>query len=244
MACRHAHGQWTRRRLLRAPIPLTGAAALRPDTPWAIDDWVPAFLRALAAEAEDGLQQLLDLERTWFAARSSLARRRRHSRAPAAVDILAAAPLVSATSLAAGLVMAVKNAAALLADFCEHGIAVEVSHRAKRRLFGLAGLAPLREVTTAPRRPEPGRGRGRPPLATEEPMTAPALPPAMPLTPLDRRALDFSDLTAWIAHMDQTIRHVRGTLNAMRAQTWRPEPPPASLAATPDAADDHGGGGW
>ena len=49
--------------------------------------------------------------------------------------------------------------------------------------------------SAAPRRPEPGRGRGRPPLATDEPMTAPALPPVMPLTPLDRRALDFSDLT-------------------------------------------------
>jgi hypothetical protein len=233
---------WTGHRLLRAPIPLTGAAALRPDTPWAIDAWVPAFLHALAAEADDGLQLLIDLERVWFAARSSLARRRRHSRAPAAVDILAAAPLVSATSLAAGLGMAVKNAAALLADFCDHGIAVQVSHRAKRRLFGLAGLAPLREATTAPRRPEPGRGRGRPPLATEEPMTAPALPPVMPLTPLERRALDFSDLTVWMAHMDQTIRHARHTLSAMRTQTWQPEPPPTPVATTPDAVTDHGDG--
>jgi len=45
--------------------------------------------------------------------RAAAARRRRHSCAPAAVDILAAAPLVSATSLATGLGVAVKNAAAL-----------------------------------------------------------------------------------------------------------------------------------
>lgn len=234
---------WTRHRLLRAPIPLTGAAALRADTPWAMDDWVPAFLTALAAEADDGLQLLMDLERAWFAARRSVARRRRNSRAPAAVDILAAAPLVSATSLAAGLGMAVKNAAALLEDFCGGSIAVELTHRAKRRLFGLAGLAPLREVTTAPRRPEPGRGRGRPPLTTEEPMPAPALPPVMPLTPLERRALDFSDLTAWMAHMDQAIRHARSTLSAMRAQTWQAEPPPTSVATTPDADAGHDAGG-
>ena len=75
---------------------------------------------------------------------------------------LAASPLVSASSLATGLGMAVKNAAGLLADFWRAGIAVEVTHRSKRRLFGLAGLAPLREVVRAPDRPNPNRGRGRP----------------------------------------------------------------------------------
>lgn len=52
----------------------------------------------------------------------------------------AAAPLVSATSLAAGPAMAVKNAAARLGDFCAAGGAVEVTHRSRRRLFGLKGL--------------------------------------------------------------------------------------------------------
>ena len=101
---------------------------------------------ALAGEAEEELLQLLgDLERAWFAARAAVARRRRNCRAAAAVDILAAAPLVSATSLATGLGMAVNNASALLDAFCAAGIAVEVTHRLKRRLFGLAALAPLRE---------------------------------------------------------------------------------------------------
>ena len=73
-----------------------------------------------------------------------------------AVDLLAATPLVSATSLAAGLGIAVKNAIALLDGLVAAGIAVEVTHRAKRRLFGLAGMAPLRDGVAAPRRPEPG----------------------------------------------------------------------------------------
>ena len=40
--------------------------------------WVTAFLTVLTGEAEDGLQLLLDLERTWFAARAPVAGRRRH----------------------------------------------------------------------------------------------------------------------------------------------------------------------
>ena len=168
---------WTRHRLLRAPLPLTGAAALRPGTPWDLSAWVPAFLAALADEADDGLQRLADLERAWFAARRAVAGRRRTSRAAAAIDILAAAPLASATSLAAGLGMAVKNAAALLDGFCAETIAVEVSHRARRRLFGLAGLAPLRAAVAPPRRPQPGRGRGRPPtIPLDDDVPLPLLP--------------------------------------------------------------------
>lgn len=112
---------WMQHRLLRAPVPLTGAVALLPGTPWAIDAWIPSFLTALAGKAEDGLHLLAGLERAW----------------------VAAAPLLSATSLAAGLGMAVNNAADLLDGFRAAGIAVEVTHRAKRRLVGLADLAPL-----------------------------------------------------------------------------------------------------
>ena len=42
--------------------------------------------------------------------------------------------------------------------------------------------------------------------------------------------------------MDQTIRHARLTLSAMRAQTWQPGPLPSSIATTPDADADHGDG--
>jgi hypothetical protein len=209
---------WTKHRILRAPVPLTGAAALRPDPLWQPDPWVPSFLTAVAGEAADALNALSDMERAWFAARHAVAGRRRNSRAAAAVDILAAAPLVSATSLAAGLGMAVKNATQLLGDFCSAGIAVEVTHRSKRRLFGLNGLAPLREVVRTPYRPDPTRGRGRPRLdQPDDPAESlvPALPSA-PLMPVDRRSFDYSELEHWMTQMDQTIRHARRMLNDLR----------------------------
>src|SRR4051794_26874855 len=87
---------WTKYRLLCAPVPLTGAAALRGDTQWNPVAWVPAFLTALAAEAEDALDMLFAMERPWFAARTAVAGRRRNSRASAAVGIPAARPLGSA----------------------------------------------------------------------------------------------------------------------------------------------------
>jgi hypothetical protein len=207
---------WVTQRLLREPVPLTGDRALRPDTPWQRDTWMPAFLSALADEAADGLDLLVALERAWRAARHAVAGRRRHSRAAAAVDLLAAAPLVSASSLAAGLGMAVKNATLLLDDFCAAGIAVEVTHRSKRRLFGLTGLAPLRDVVRPPYRPEPGRGRGRPPLVAEDAITVPALPP---VPPLDRQPFDYSDLAHWMTQMDQTIRQARRALSAVAPST-------------------------
>jgi hypothetical protein len=229
---------WVTQRLLRAPVPLTGDRALRPDTPWQPDTWVPAFLMALADEAADALDRLVALERAWRAARHAVAGRRRHSRAAAAVDLLAAAPLVSARSLAAGLAMAVKNATLLLDDFCAAGIAIEVTHRAKRRLFGLTGLAPLRDVVRPPYRPEPGRGRGRPPLEAEDAITLPALP-SDPLTPIDRRPFDYSDLAHWMTQMDRSIRQARRALSAVAPPT-RQHTDVASdpLATLPDSPAD------
>jgi hypothetical protein len=222
---------WTRHCLLRLPVPLTGAAALRPDTPFEAAVWVPAFLTALAEEAADGLQLLFDMERAWFAARRGVTGRRRNSRSAAAIDILAAAPLASATSLAAGLGMAVKNAAALLDGFCAEGIAVEVTHRSKRRLFGLAGLAPLRAEVAPPWRPMPGRGRGRPPILEIE-VDQPSAPlPERPLSPIERRAFDYSELEHWIAHAEQAIRQTRHVLDQTARTT-------ASRSGSLTAADD------
>ena len=215
---------WTHHHLLLAPVPLTGAAALRPDTPWDITGWTAVFLTAVGHEAEDGLQVLLDLERAWLAARRAVAGRRRNSRAGAAVDILAAAPLLSATSLAAGLDMAVNNAAALLDEFRIAGIAVEVTHRAKRRLYGLAGLAPLRDGVAPPRRPQPGRGRGRPPTIAAEPVAPLVEFPVVPLSPVDRRAVDYTDLDLWLAHADHAVRHARQTLDSLTRGATLPRP--------------------
>lgn len=210
---------WVRQRVLRLPLPLSGARALQAEVPWEASLWIPAFLAALADEADDTLDLLATLERAWFAARRAVAGRRRHSRAALAVDILAASPLVSASSLAAGLGMAVKNAAALLDDFWRAGVAVEVTHRSKRRLFGLAALAPLRDMVRAPDHPDPNRGRGRPRLERgDDPAdrNVPPTPPA-PLTPLERRQLEYSDLEHWMAHTEQTIRHTRRVLRDLVA---------------------------
>jgi hypothetical protein len=182
---------------------------LRADIAWAPAAWIPAFLAALAEEAADGLQLLQTLERAWFAARSQAAGRRSTSRAGAAIDVLAAAPLVSATSLGKALGMATQNAAQLLDRFCADGIAIEVTHRSKRRLYGLAALAPLRDGVAPPRRPEPGRGRGRSPLRpVEDAVTAPPAP-LPPLTPLERRSLDYSGLDAAMAFADEAMRGAR-----------------------------------
>jgi hypothetical protein len=206
---------WTGHHLFRAPVPLTGASALRAGTDWEINAWAPAFLNALASEADDARQLLLEMERSWFTARRAVDGRRSNSRAAAAIDLLAAAPLISSVTLASGLGMALKNALELLAGFCAEGIAVEITHRSKRRLFGLAGLAPLRDEVMPPWRPEPGRGRGRPPMVRIE--EAPSLPPPpeQPITPIERRAIDYSDLDQAMAQLEQTIRHTRRTLDAL-----------------------------
>ncbi|MDO9714068.1 hypothetical protein [Paracraurococcus lichenis] len=220
--------------MLRTPLPLTGAAALGPDQPWGPPLWIPAFLRAVAAEAGTALDLLIEMERRWLAARAAVATGRRStSRAPAAVDLLAAVPLVSATTLAAALGMSVKAACAILDELVRLEVAVEVTHRHSRRLFGLAGLAPLRQAAAPPRRPLPGRGRGRPrevPAALEVPpeVVTPAPPPRP--GPLERRAFDYGDLEAAMQAVDAAIRKTRAGL--------------ARLAGSgPADADGAGGGG-
>ena len=138
---------WVCHGVTALPYPLvTGAAALAAEIPWARPAWVGHFLEAVAAEAEDGLALLHQIERHWFAARQAVAGRRRNSHAAAAIDILAAAPLLSATSLAQLLGIAIKNAIRLLDGLVVLGVISEVTHRSKRRLYGLKHLAPLRAV--------------------------------------------------------------------------------------------------
>jgi len=208
---------WIRHGVFRAPVPLTGATALRAETPWAIDAWVPVFLTALADEADGARQMLLDMECAWFAARRAVTGRRSNSRAAMAIDMLAAAPLISATSLATGLGMAAKNALELLTGLCADEIVIEVTHRSKRRLFGLAGLAPLRDEISPPRRPEPGRGRGRPPAIRidAEPLPASLTPAKHPITPVERRSINYSELEGAMAHLELTIRDTRRKLDAL-----------------------------
>ena len=202
------------------PCPLlTGVQALGAETPWAREAWIGHFLAALAQEAADGLALLGMIERHWFAARAAVAGRRRDSRAAAAIDILAAAPLVSATTLGQALGMATNNATRLLDGFVVLGVASEVTHRSKRRLYGLKHLAPLREAAGPPRRPVPGRGPGRPSAASlyddadgDVAQIAVPLPPSPPLPPLERRTFEFSELDRLLDLTDQAIRRVERVL--------------------------------
>ena len=204
---------WRKRQLLRLPIPLTGAAARRPGQSWNADSWLPAFLGAVEREAADGLDLLYALERAWFAARQAIAGRRKDSHDAAAVDVLAAAPVLSATTLARILGIAVKNAIRILDALVKAEIAIEVAHRAKRRLFALQGMAPLQHVVQSLYRPDPNRGRGRPRLEVEDEVSA-MPPPLLPLTPIERRAFDYTALEEAMAHLDAVVRQRRRTLSA------------------------------
>ncbi|GAA5266502.1 hypothetical protein ACOSOMT5_P2930 [Acidiphilium sp. MT5] len=205
---------WQKTRLIRAPLPLTGPHALSSEVDFGRPRWIALFLQALASEAEDGLDLLRDLERAWRAARAAIGDRRRNSRAALAIDLLAAAPLLSATTLAARLGMATNNATALLHEFQTAGIVIDVSHRARRKLFGLAGLERLRDHVAPPRRPQPGRGRGRPRL--EPPAPEQTIPPDVTTVPTEpafvRHTFDYSDLEAAMAAADQVIRDTKARL--------------------------------
>jgi hypothetical protein len=209
---------WQTTRLIHSPIPLTGPQALGGDVSFARHRWIPHFLQALAIEAEEGLNLLRTLEHAWSTARAAIGERRRNSRAAMAIDLLAAAPLISATSLAARLGMATNNATALLREFEAAGIVIDVSHRAKRKLFGLAGLERLRDHVAPPRRPQPGRGRGRPRLEKlePEPMIPSDLPPVGIGPVLSHITFDYSDLDEAMAAADLVIRDTRARLDRLR----------------------------
>jgi predicted nucleic acid-binding protein len=231
---------WVARGLLEAPLPLTGAAALRAEVAWDFDAWIPVFLQALAEEAETNLALLQSLERGWSAARHAVAGHRRHSRTPAAVDLLAALPLLSATSLARALDISIKSACAILDALVRDGIAVEVTGRSARRLFGLQGLAPLATAVAPPRRPVPGRGRGRPRLIPVVAQAAPRPGPIPPFEPLARSAFDYSDLEEALREAEATMRRTRRSLDQLSGGRWKPQPGDTD-GQEQDRSEDEGG---
>jgi hypothetical protein len=207
---------WVQTRLFRVQVPLTGPRSLSSEVPVEKDVWLAAFLEALAIEALDYHQLLIDLEREWFSARGVVAGRRRNSRAGQAIDVLAAAPLLSSTTLAKAIGMSIRSATDLLDEFVRDGLVIEVTHRAKRRLFALRGLTPLRDEIAPPRRPLPGRRPGRPRLdQPEEEVLEPVASPAPALSPVPRKAIDYSDLETWMAHADDVIRQTRRSLDQL-----------------------------
>jgi len=229
---------WGKHRLLRVPVPLTGPRALNAEAPARHPDWVVAFLEAVAAEAGDYLELLRGLEHGWRTARGKIVSRRSTSRAALAVDVLAAAPLLSATTLARAIGMSIKCATELLDRFVAADVAVEVTHRSARRLFGLGGMAPLGEVVRPPYRTEPGRGRGRPPILPIEDEVPVPPPPLPPVTVLDRRAIEYSALEEAMAHLDDVLRRTRWSLDTLaRGRTTGSGSTPASGDREP--ADRH-----
>ena len=215
---------WQHCGLLPIAVPLVTGAQAFSATPRPTELWTAEFLAALAEEAEAGIALLRRLERQWLAARAAIRGRRRDSHAAAAVDILAAAPIVSATSLAHSLDIAIKNAAALLDVFVARGIAIEVTHRSKRRLFGLKHLAPLRETAALPRRALRHRGRGtlgsgaRGRGCRGGRIAAPRAAEPLQLTPLERKEFEFSDLDDWMREADQLIRRSQAVLDEPRTE--------------------------
>jgi hypothetical protein len=121
--------------------------------------------------------------------------------------------VLSATTLARILGIAVKTAIRILDGLVAADIAIEVTHRSKRRLFGLRGLTPLRDVVQPPYRPELGRGRRRRPIPHFDDDLA--VPSPSPLTPIERRAFDYTALDVAIAHLDTVVRQARYNLGAL-----------------------------
>jgi len=209
--------------LLPYPAPLSGASALRAGTPWQYDEWVPLFLDALTQEADQALLQLRQLEQLWLQARQIVGeKRRRNSRALVALDLLAGSPLISATTLANHLSMAPKNALALLAQFVELGVVVEVTHRSARRLFGLKHLAPLAEEVALPR-----RARRRANRSAQNDDTYPEEQGPDLTTPFRLRQWnpDYTDLEAAMAAADRAVRKTSQRLGAMQAKGEMDGPP-------------------
>lgn len=104
---------WTKNRLLRTSVPLSGPRALSAEAPQGRADWMVAFLEALAGEATDYIDMLRSLERGWLVARARVPAQRSTSRAVLAVDVMAATPLISATTLANMIGMSIKCATEL-----------------------------------------------------------------------------------------------------------------------------------
>ena len=129
-------------------------------------------------------------------------------------------PRYCATTLARILGVAVKNAIRILGALVADEIAAEVTQRAKRRLFGLQGLTPLRAVVRPPYRPDPTRGRGRPRHDDETNVPDVAPPPLPPLAPIERGPVDYTALESAMAHLDAVVRQTRHALRAIaeRAQ--------------------------
>src|SRR3954466_58100 len=193
------------------------------------DGFTVRFLEAVGEEAAEGRDRLLTMEREWREARARVAHRagaRSNSRLPAAVDLLAASPLLSISALADALGCSVEGASRMLDALVGLEVVAEVTGRTgrgARRLYGLKRLLPIRAETTAGRRRVRGGRRGRPkrvltaPFAelADESGAAGVTPEADPVEPTRLEAVnfDFDALDRLIAAADERTRGVRRLLD-------------------------------
>ena len=209
-------------------VAITGGDALRagPDDP---DSFTVRFLDAVGREAADGRDLLVAMEREWRGARLRIDHRagaRSNSRLPAAVDLLAASPLLSISALAEALNCSVEGASRMLEALVQLEVAAEVTGRTgrgARRLYGLKRLLPIRAETTAVQRQARKGQRGRPkrvlipPFAelADDPETVTRALDAEPAEPARLAAVsfDFDALDRLIAAADERTRGVRRLLD-------------------------------
>ena len=146
------------------------------------------------------------LDRSWRDARAQAGDQRLNSNAALAIDILAAHPVISATTLAARLSVSVQAACVLLERFVERGLVVDVTRRSVRRLFALKDLVPLREAVGVRGKPVAGRKRGRPRLGEEsDPVDQNISSAEGPFQPLPRWQPDFSELEVAMNEAESAI---------------------------------------
>ncbi len=202
---------WQKEGVFGGLYPVTGAAAFWGRTPWDERRWIPAWLGALEREAAGIRDMVHTLERSWRDARAQAGDQRRNSKAALAIDIIAAHPVISATTLAARLSVSVQAACVLLERFVDRGLVVDVTRRSARRLFALRDLAPLRDAVRMPEKPVLGRKRGRPCLGIE------ADPDPDPDEQMDALVVDsFQPLSQWkpdFSELDAALKQIDVSLH-------------------------------
>lgn len=200
---------WPKEGVFGGLYPVTGAAAFRTGSSWDERRWLPTWLGALEREAAGIRDMVHTLERSWRNARAQAGDQRRNSKAALAIDIIAAHPVISATTLAARLSVSVQATCVLLERFVKRGLVVDVTRRSVRRLFALKDLVPLREAVGLRGKPVAGRKRGRPRLGEEsDPVDQNSSSAEGPFQPLPRWQADFSELETAMKQAESVMMSV------------------------------------
>lgn len=108
-----------------------------------LSDWLKDALEALAKEAEQSYRRLLELTRQHRAWQEALAKEglRRHSRAPKALDLLAATPVISINMIASHLSSSHVTAGRVVERLIATGILIEQTSRVRHKVYMAGDLA-------------------------------------------------------------------------------------------------------